>query len=429
MGLIQMLNKSSVNIIYNIYIYIDEIEDQNIPEPVGFSSIGEIGLHLNVEPFYYKLSEAKKESTYLSTQGLTLEYNKQEKQLKFQIEIGTIRDGFWGLGEEIHGGKEGFLNPPGEYTLYSSEARDNSKNLGGVYPIILIQIREKEWITYYLETYNKLKVNVELTKEKREKQLKITFTLTGNSLSISQYIKMGSLKSVIAFYHSIIGYSQPPMPWSMGHQYRINSPKSSDDIYYSAAKFDHSYPYKFYLPRESVWIMGEYLEKNTEFNIKSSFTDIKEDVIDGLGLRVILGVNPGMLWVDGEEGHPGYRLFEGGRVIYIDTGDQTQVPFFGRLAQADPIQKDFMYVFPSFLDWDNSIWGELLNQLYAHIPYSGLFHDENEVTIKGGGNTYRGLRSHDVDAHKHNITIRDTEDKTLSLRLAVPPVTAHIRKY
>lgn len=183
----------------------------------------------------------------------------------------------------------------------------------------------------------------------------------------------GSAKSVIQQYHNVIGHPELPPFWSMGWQqasWKYETQSMVEDV---VAQYEANS-----IPLDVMWLDIPYMDGYSDFTVnKTAFPNIK-------GLSTSLHNNEQKL------------------VVILDAGlsaDHLDSPYYKAAQQykvliESSINKGGVYdgalvmkVWANntvFIDWFHkdaqTVWDQGLNDLYAQVPFDGLWLDMNEAT-------------------------------------------------
>lgn len=320
------------------------------------------------DPFGFQFSSNQNGEPLVHTNGSTIVYYEKYIQLDLQLPSQNI----YGLGER---NREFTLNE-GTWTMWANGQEtpydDGSGSLQtyGVHPFALVQTSEKsQFMGIFFRNSNAMSPII--THNDNGKST-LSYISTGGTVEI-YFILKGSAKDVIKTYHNMVGRAQLPPFWALGWHSSAYAYTNQTQIENNVEGYKNAS-----IPLEGVWLDINYMSNYADFSInETAFPTIKNftQTIQAEGKRMIPIIDAGIS-ADAQ-----------GNKYYITAKEND-------LLLKSLINPDTVYggaavlkVWPNntvFLDWFNdqvvNVWNEGLKDLYAKLPFDGLWLDMNEVT-------------------------------------------------
>jgi len=354
------------------------------------------------DPFGFELRSTRSEKdTLLSTVASDIVISDKYLQIDLQVPSQRI----YGLGER----NRQFTLSAGTWTMWANgQASPYDNGQGGlqtygVHPFALIQTQiDGEFIGLYFRNSNAASPVIRHKKGQQGVRpvvdfgATISYITTGGDIEIYVFVK-GDAKQIIKAYQNFVGKPSLPPFWALGWHAtttadpstNIGTVKSMVSSYASAG-----------IPLEGIWLDVPYMSNYTAFTVdQTNFAGLaafKTQLYDA-GQKLVVIVGPGLPAGDKTNVFYTEALQANALIKSTINPDATQGSALTSQVWPDVVGTGYETVFLDMFSPDASkIWHDGLTELYANVPFDGLWLDMNEATGVCNGECPTGKKSEEL---------------------------------
>ena len=333
-----------------------------------------LGFKLTDKPFGFTFSAAHDVGdVFVSTVGQSLVFMDKYIQMDFKLPSQRV----FGFGERVHE----FQLGEGTWTMWAnaqdSPIDDGTGRYGtyGVHPFVLVQGRNPhDFFGMYFRNSN---AQSPVLKYLSTGESILSYITLGGQLEVFFFIH-GSAKDVIRQYHDLIGHATLPPYWAMGWQqasFKWTTQKMVENVIgtYEIENF----------PLDTIYLDIPYMDKYQDFTVDMGVWYDIQSLYDKLltkHQKLVLILNGGLAFDSTDNKY--YNLGNTDDV-FIKSGQWKSEKYSNNLIGQVWTNQT------AFIDWFNpkcmNLWATGLNDLYAKIPFNGLWLDMNEANTFSHG--------------------------------------------